>query len=128
MQVEEALKILGLIAGAITSMGVVFGFIYKNLHKLISMTVSDAIDPIKIQLSRVEDKIDNNDLERCKSDLMLYINSYNAAGYMTDIQYEHMFKVYDYYRNELHGNSYIKNEMEKIIEKENQKWHNIMDQ
>lgn len=125
MTVEDLFKIIGLIAGAITSFTVIMKFLNNYLNKTISLAVSDAVDPIKIQLSRMEDKIDDNDLERCKSDLMIYIEQYKGRRKMSDLQFEHMFKVYDYYRFELHGNSYIKNEMEKIIKKENDKWHNI---
>lgn len=116
---------LALIGGMITAIALILRYINTYLNKIIESAISDNIDSLRIQVSRIEDKIDENDIERCKADLMNYIDLYNRHHELSDVQFEHMFTTYHHYRYDLHANSYIKNEMERIIKMENERWQSI---
>lgn len=118
---------LALVAGIITSVALILKYLNRYLNSVINESVSSNIDTLRIQISRIEDKIDENDIERCKADLMNYIDLYNRHHELSDVQFEHMFTTYHHYRYDLHANSYIKNEMERIIKKENERWQSIQD-
>lgn len=118
---------VALVAGIITGSTIIYKFIGKHVLKIITQVVSDSIDPLRIQVSRIEDKINENDIERCKADLMIYITEYNRQKRLTDVQLHHMLATYHHYKYDLHANSYIKNEMERILRKENDRWQDILD-
>lgn len=97
---EDFFKIIGVIAGTITSISVICAFLRRVILK--------GFEPIY-------KKIDNLDESQCKNFLVTFLKSVEKGEKMDEVEIQRAYEVYDHYINELKKNSYIHNKWEKIM-------------
>ena len=98
---------LGLLAGIITSTGVIIGFLQKTLKK----TIKNELDPIS-------DNIKQLDINQCKNFLVRFLADVEQGNELDEVEKERAYEVYDHYTNDLKQNSYIHKRWHELMEKE----------
>lgn len=97
---------LGLIAGIITSLGVIIHFIQKNLEKVL-----------KNELKPISSQIKNLDVSQCKNFLVRFLADVEQGKELDKVEIERAYEIYDHYVNDLKQNSYIHNRWESLLDK-----------
>lgn len=97
---------LGLIAGIITSLGVIIHFIQKNLEKVL-----------KNELKPISSQIKNLDVSQCKNFLVRFLADVEQGKELDKVEIERAYEIYDHYINDLKQNSYIHNRWESLLDK-----------
>ena len=97
---------LGLIAGIITSLGVIIHFIQKNLEKVL-----------KNELKPISSQIKNLDVSQCKNFLVGFLADVEQGNELDKVEIERAYEIYDHYINDLKQNSYIHNRWESLLDK-----------
>jgi len=97
---------LGLIAGVITSLGVIIHFMQKSLKKVLK----NELDPISIQIKDL-------DVSQCKNFLVRFLADVEQGNTLDKVEIERAYEIYDHYINDLKQNSYIHNRWESLLDK-----------
>ena len=98
---------LGLLAGIITSTGVIIGFLQKTLKKTI-----------KSELEPISDNIKSLDISQCKNFLVRFLADVEQGNDLDKVEMERAYEVFDHYTNDLKQNSYIHKRWNQLMEKE----------
>lgn len=85
-------------------------YIIKGLSDNLLNTLRKSIEPINKRLDEIESNLTKIDKEQCKSFLTQNLNSDHE---LSETERQRVYEVYQHYR-ELGGNSYIKEEFEKM--------------
>ena len=88
-------------------------YIAKDFYDKISNSITENTKPISIRLDVIEAQMTKIDKEQCKSFLT---QTLNADHELSETEKQRIYEVYQHYR-ELGGNSYIKEEFEKMQDK-----------
>ena len=67
------------------------------------------------QLEPLNKKIDNLDLNDCKNFLVRFLADVERGQTIDEVEEKRAYDVYDHYKNDLNGNSYIKDKWEKLM-------------
>lgn len=100
---------------------ITLGQIYDVLKFIVELaTVIGAIfiackKTIKKQLEPVNDKIDKLDKNQCRNYLVEFLADVEQGTTKDETQIKRAYEVYDHYKNDLHGNSYIHDKWEKLM-------------
>lgn len=97
---------LGIIAGIITSTGVILAFIQKILKKTI-----------KNELNPISDNIKQLDINQCKNFLVRFLADVEQGNELDKVEMERAYEVYDHYTNDLKQNSYIHTRWNQLMNK-----------
>lgn len=97
---------LGLIAGIITSLGIIIHFMQKSLKKVLK----NELDPISIQIKDL-------DVSQCKNFLVRFLADVEQGNTLDKVELERAYEIYDHYINDLKQNSYIHNRWESLLDK-----------
>lgn len=97
---EEVLKCIGLIAGAIGSITIICKFLQNVINK---------------GFSPIYKKIDELDESQCKNYLVTFLKSVEKGEKMDEVEIQRAYEVYDHYTNDLKKNSYIHDKWEKLM-------------
>lgn len=97
---------LGLIAGIITSGGVIIHFTQKELKKVLKTE----LDPISTQIKDL-------DVSQCKNFLVRFLADVEQGNELDKVEIERAYEIYDHYINDLKQNSYIHNRWESLLDK-----------
>lgn len=89
-----------LIGSLITAVGVIIAAMKKLLDKILEPIVQ---------------KIDNMDERQCKVFLVDFLNDLEHGLYKDEVQFKFAHEVYDHYINDLHGNSYVHDKWERVM-------------
>jgi hypothetical protein len=95
---------LGLLAGIITSSGIIITFIGKNLKKTI-----------KSELEPIGNSIQTLDINQCKNFLVRFLADVEQGNELDKVEIERAYEVYDHYTNDLKQNSYIHQRWETLM-------------
>lgn len=98
---------LGIIAGLITSTGVILAFIQKILKK----TIKTELDPISADIKQL-------DINQCKNFLVRFLADVEQGNELDEVEKERAYEVYDHYTNDLKQNSYIHTRWNQLMKKE----------
>lgn len=75
--------------------------------------------PINEKVEKIEkivnEKIDNLDLNQCKNFLVRFLADVERGQAIDEVEIKRAHDVYDHYKDDLHGNSYIKDKWEKLM-------------
>lgn len=125
---------LAWLAGIITSMGVVWGVIYKLYKHLRNKEKTVVLDELhnmeeKIltkmetsdeQINKRIDELNNDiialDVGQCKNYLVRYISDVDKGVKLDSGEEERAYEAMDRYTNILHQNSYIHKRWEEVVE------------
>lgn len=105
---------LAIIAGIITSGGVIYAFASKRLSKTIKSTFNEALTPVDDRLKVMEKKLEALDLSDCKNYMVQFL-ARAEKGVITSEETQRFWEIYDQYTR-LGGNSYIHAKVEKLKE------------
>lgn len=97
---------LGLIAGIITSGGVIIHFTQKELKKVL-----------KKELEPISTQIKDLDVSQCKNFLVRFLADVEQGNELDKVEIERAYEIYDHYINDLKQNSYIHNRWESLLDK-----------
>ena len=97
---------LGLIAGIITSLGVIIHFMQKSLKKALK----NELNPISTQIKEL-------DVSQCKNFLVRFLADVEQGNELDKVEIERAYEIYDHYSNDLKQNSYIHNRWESLLDK-----------
>ena len=95
---------LGLLAGIITSTGVIISFVTKALKK----TIKNELEPIS-------DNIKMLDVSQCKNFLVRFLADVEQGNELDQVEMERAYEVFDHYTNDLKQNSYIHTRWEQLL-------------
>ncbi|AAV30182.1 hypothetical protein X813_gp20 [Lactobacillus phage LL-Ku] len=85
-------------------------YLAKDFYDKIDNSITENTEPINRRLDEIEANINKIDKEQCKSFLTQYLN---ADRELRGTEKQRIYEVYQHYR-ELGGNSYIKEEFERM--------------
>lgn len=108
---------LAFIAAVITSLSVIVSFITKRVKKQVNETltkaISEAVMPIKDEITSMKDSISDLTLDQCKNYLVRFVNDIKNGEPVSIGEIHRYYEVRDkYYGNG--GNSYMHSECETI--------------
>lgn len=105
---------LGLIAGIITSGGVIIALMQKVLKK----TIKNELEPMSIQIEKISEDVKTLDTNQCKNFLVRFLADVEQGNELDEVEKERAYEVYDHYTNDLKQNSYIHKRWNELMEKE----------
>lgn len=85
--------------------------INKNFEKVLE----PILKPIKDDLQNIKEDIVRLDKNECKNYLTEFLEDMKKGVEKTDIEKQRATEVYDHYSNDLHLNSYIHSEWDKLM-------------
>lgn len=110
IDVDVLIKIIGTIAGMITSLGVIILFIKKYFDKLVSKITTPILE-----------KIDKMDKNQCMNYLTEFLADMRNGVHKTEYQKARAHDVYKHYSTDLNGNSYIHEQWELYMTERSEK-------
>ena len=105
---------LGLLAGIITSCGVILAFTQKILKK----TIKNELEPMSVQINKICDDVKTLDTNQCKNFLVRFLADVEQGNKLDEVEKERAYEVFDHYTNDLKQNSYIHKRWHQLMEKE----------
>lgn len=88
-------------------------YLSKDFYNKIGNSIMENTEPLNRRLDEIEANINKADKEQCKSFLTQYLN---VDRDLKETEKQRIYEVYQHYR-ELGGNSYIKEEFERMQDK-----------
>ena len=101
IDVDKLIKIIGVVAGLITSLGVISLFIKKYFDKMVHKITAPILE-----------KIDKMDKNQCMNYLTEFLADVRNNVHKTEYQKARAHDVYKHYSADLNGNSYIREQWE----------------
>ncbi len=115
---EQLYLIIISIATFLNALTVIANFISKTkkpVNNIVDKKFKEALEPINSKLNIIDERIDKLDKNQCKNYLTEFIEDVKNGVSKSDIQIQRATEVYDHYRKDLHGNSYIHDGWEKYV-------------
>lgn len=84
----------------------------KTVGKLFGKWIG--IDSLGKQITKVDEKVDENEKDRIRYEILQFSNSLRSGKQKTENDYTHIEELYQKYHEKLHANSYISSEMDYI--------------
>lgn len=91
------------------------GKVKKPVDDVIDKKFQEALQPINTTLNTIDDRIDRLDKNQCKNYLTEFLEDIKNGVPKSDIQIQRATEVYDHYINDLHLNTYIHDNWEKLM-------------
>ena len=110
--------ILTSIVGVISSINIIMSFIEKvkkPVDKIADRKIKEVLLPINQELKKIREDVNRIDKNECKNYLTEFLEDMKKGIEKTDIEKQRATEVYDHYTNDLHLNSYIHTEWEKLM-------------
>ena len=110
--------ILTSIVGIISSINIIMSFIEKvkkPVDKIADKKIKEVLLPINQELKKIREDVNRIDKNECKNYLTEFLEDMKKGIEKTDIEKQRATEVYDHYTNDLHLNSYIHTEWEKLM-------------
>lgn len=107
---DVLIKIIEVIAGLITSVGIISLFIKKNFDKMVCKITTPILE-----------KIDKMDKNQCMNYLTEFLADVRGGVHKTEYQKARAHDVYKHYSTDLNGNSYIHEQWELYMTERSEK-------
>lgn len=104
INVEAVIKVASVVAGFITSIGIIAVFIKKYFDKMVGKITTPILE-----------KIDKMDKNQCMNYLTEFLADVRNGIHKTEYQKARAHDVYKHYSTDLHGNSYIHEQWEMYM-------------
>lgn len=98
------------VASLITAGGVIVKFTLSRLQKIIS----DSLKTTNDRIDKLDSKIDKIDVDNSKNYLQQAISALDAGETMDSVAVQRFYEVYDHYTDDLHLNSWVHVEKERL--------------
>lgn len=115
MDISIILSTLASICSAISVIIAFLGRGKKTADTLINKSFEKALEPIKTDLKNIKEDITRLDKNECKNYLTEFLEDMKKGVEKTDIEKQRATEVYDHYVKDLHLNSYVHSEWEKLM-------------
>ena len=106
------------IVGILSSLNIIMTFIEKvkkPVDKITDKKIQEILQPINQELKNIRQDVIRIDKNECKNYLTEFVEDMKKGIEKTDIEKQRATEVYDHYTNDLHLNSYIHTEWEKVM-------------
>lgn len=113
--VGQIMAVLGFVV-AVGGIVTYFWKLVQNLKKYMTKIIVTELEPIKEQLTALDQKVDKVDKEACKNFLVSFLAGVEQGKAIDEIQRQRFWEEYEHYVNG-GGNSYIKQKVERLKEK-----------
>ena len=114
--IQDIIKDYGVFLGILAMVGIEISPIKINpftwLGKICGSLLG--IENLSKQIKKVDEKVDENEKDRIRYEILLFSRSLRNKHQHSDNEYQHIEELYEKYHNKLHANSYITSEMEYI--------------
>lgn len=101
---------LAFFAGMIGSGSVVFVFMRKKIAKIIQ----EELQPLSRKMDDVSSQVKQVDIENCKNYLQQTFSALDSGERMGSAAIQRFYEVYDHYTDDLHLNSWVHAEKERL--------------
>lgn len=133
--IGQIFSIFAILAGAISSMGIIVGVIIKFWKWLNKKEINPVLDEITKMEKRIMDEMKSSDtainekidslkdnirildVNQCKDVITSYISALEQNNHIDAIFEERAYEAMDRYTNVLHQNSYIHKRWEEVVDK-----------
>lgn len=78
--------------------------------------IKDTVNEINTEVIKVNKKVDKNEADRIRHAILDYKKNLDKGYKMTESEFEYVSKLYDKYKIELKGNSFVTKVFEEITE------------
>ena len=102
--INDIAVFLGIIAGIITSLGIIL----VPIQKVLKNTIKNEIEPIS-------KNIQDLDIGQCKNYLVRFLADVEQGNKIDEVEKERAYELYDHYTNDLKQNSYIHKRWEELM-------------
>lgn len=92
------------------------------IKKFLVGDVNEALQDVTKKMDHINYKVDENEKDRIREKILEYKKSLDNGIPMTEHEYEYVLKIFDKYRNELKGNSFVcelVNQIKEMYKKQN---------
>lgn len=128
--VGQILAGLGVIAGGITALTVIFTFLAKWYSKTVLKSISNAIAPLNKNIDDMKKEfldelnntkqelkamIDYDDSETCRNYLVQFLRDANKGNILDPVEVEHAYSTMKHYTDDLKQNSYIHSRWVQVL-------------
>ena len=87
---------------------------WTAMKNFFTKDIADKVSEIDKKIDTVDKKTDLNEADRIRHTILLYKKNLDSGFGMTENEFEYVSKIYDKYKNELNGNSFITKTFEEI--------------
>lgn len=133
--IGQIFSIFAILAGAISSIGIIVGVIIKFWKWLNKKEINPVLDEITKMEKRIMDEMKSSDtainekidslkdnirildVNQCKDVITSYISALEQNNHIDAIFEERAYEAMDRYTNVLHQNSYIHKRWEEVVDK-----------
>ena len=114
--VQEIVKQYGVVLGILAMIGVEISPIKINPFTWFGNLCGKflGIEKLSNQIKKVDEKVDVNERDRIRYEILQFSSSLRDGYRRTDNEYTHIEELYQKYHDELKANSYITSEMDYI--------------
>lgn len=109
--ITKVLAILSAIAGAITALIIINKALAKHALKIRDWLN----EPTKKDLESLRKEFKDKDIRDCQTDLLHFLRDVESGHYKSEIQIEHMCRIYEHYTKNLGGNHYVASEWKRVF-------------
>lgn len=106
----EIAGMLAFIAGIITAGGVITVFMRKKFTKILQ----EELKPLNDKIDGLSEQVEKVDIDNCKNYLQQAISALDAGERMGSAAIQRFYENYDHYTNDLHLNSWIHREVDRL--------------
>lgn len=89
------------------------------IKKFLVGDLTEKMNEVDKKVNKIDKKVDKNEADRIRETILQYKKSLDNGIPMSEHEYEYVLKIFDKYRNELNGNSFVCEVVEKIKELHN---------
>ena len=87
---------------------------WTMMKNFFTKDIVNKVSEIDKKIETVEQKTDANEADRIRHTILLYKKNLDSGFGMSESEFEYVSKIYDKYKNELHGNSFITRTFDEI--------------
>lgn len=114
----EITKIILWVVGVVISAGslvVALTHLSKYFHEK-SVRLRDWFnEPTKAELERLKNQFKDKDYRDCQTDILNFLKDIENGISKSEVQIEHMCKIYTHYTSNLDGNTYVHTEWDRVF-------------
>ena len=87
---------------------------WTSMKNFFLKDITEKVNDIDKKIETVNTKTDLNEADRIRHTILLYKKNLDSGFGMSENEFEYVSKLYDKYKNELHGNSFVTKTFEEI--------------
>lgn len=111
---QELLWVAGIVVALTTIIAAIIKLRVWSHNKFIK--IRDWFNqPTKEELIALKKEFKDKDYRDCQTDILNFLKDVESVHKPSEVQVEHMCKIYTHYQNNLNGNTYIEGEWKRVM-------------